>query len=828
VFIALQICLGTPQLTILFTKYEISPDEILGDPAQAQSTKDIIALGWQPPNPQSRWDVLPLVAMAEGDEPAFATLPPELTQLIPIGHPMYPKMAGLDLKWVKFPALSRLGFDIGGVQYTASPFIGWFMDAEIGFRNLADTFRYNALPDVAKAIGWSSRTHTFEELSDHDRLLWLSRAQAELNYAVYCSFQKAGVTCTSSLTASQSWTAFDDQHLREKGYRLNADPYWISPPQGSLVPLWHRGGAPNYQPKPMVARHKCDPVNVWKRRNNALPPATEQVDGESSSKVVGNGCAPHLPKVHIFYCGTSGTAANMAQNTRKSMAKNPSRTVGEFGTLNSFDPKKIHLEDTFMLIVATTGKGEIPSNGQKFIQKLESVGVSVPMRYSIFGIGDSVYYETFNWASKSVQRILDERQLRPLMLDHVIESDVAVENPPWTDFRTWLCRANKALDGVVDDSTEDTKEKEPSTQFERQYNVLETYREGTIHFDPLHHQPGRISKMSLKISELEYDPMDHIRILPRNSEEVVRRVMLLLGAKDDQTISIISAKSVLDSGKAPDEKQSHLLAVPVRRFLLDFVDLHAPFVFLDWAQSLPEVNNQSALHVLKDLSKSREKLISSNLLEKLLFSMAPLRPRSYSIASSSANVSGSITDRTNLTLDLLLRVIPNGRFSRRCPADIGNGGKTLYKLSPNKLCSSLLRPNGKPLIVVGCGAGIAPIRSLTQHLINTDTDSALSLFLGFKPDHIMNEVLYEMVQQASKKGILDILHVVPSNREHLRVQDHFADDAEALRRKMGEEKGWFYVCGSEAVVRGVKEKLEGILGHEMWTMAQERILCETF
>jgi sulfite reductase alpha subunit-like flavoprotein len=45
---------------------------------------------------------------------------------------------------------------------------------------------------------------------------------------------------------------------------------------------------------------------------------------------------------------------------------------------------------------------------------------------------------------------------------------------------------------------------------------------------------------------------------------------------------------------------------------------------------------------------------------------------------------------------------------------------------------------------------------------------------------------------------------------------------------MGEERGWFYVCGSEAVVEGVKEKLEGILGHEMWAMAQERILSETF
>jgi len=100
------------------------------------------------------------------------------------------------------------------------------MDAEKGVRNLADTFRYNVLPEVAKAIGWRSSTHPFDEIPDHERLLWLSKAQAELNYAVYCSFQKVGVTCTSSLTASQSWTTFDDQNLREKGYRLNADPYW--------------------------------------------------------------------------------------------------------------------------------------------------------------------------------------------------------------------------------------------------------------------------------------------------------------------------------------------------------------------------------------------------------------------------------------------------------------------------------------------------------------------------------------------------------------------------------------------------------------------------
>jgi nitric oxide synthase oxygenase domain/subunit len=83
-------------------------------------------LGWEPPSPKSRWDLLPVVAMAENDAPAIAELPDELRNLVSIEHPAYPaQFQKLDLKWYQFPALSRLGFDIGGVQYTAAPFIGW-------------------------------------------------------------------------------------------------------------------------------------------------------------------------------------------------------------------------------------------------------------------------------------------------------------------------------------------------------------------------------------------------------------------------------------------------------------------------------------------------------------------------------------------------------------------------------------------------------------------------------------------------------------------------------------------------------------------------------
>ena len=109
-------------------QYEMENGTILGDPMNIQLTKDIMELGWNPPEPRTRWDLLPLVTMAEDDLPVFVEIPPSLRKLVSIGHPEYCiEFQKLGLKWVAFPALTRLGFDIGGVQYTATPFIGWYV-----------------------------------------------------------------------------------------------------------------------------------------------------------------------------------------------------------------------------------------------------------------------------------------------------------------------------------------------------------------------------------------------------------------------------------------------------------------------------------------------------------------------------------------------------------------------------------------------------------------------------------------------------------------------------------------------------------------------------
>lgn len=51
----------------------------------------------------------------------------------------------LDLKWYGLPAVANMLLEIGGLEFTACPFSGWYMGTEIGVRDFCDTSRYNLL-----------------------------------------------------------------------------------------------------------------------------------------------------------------------------------------------------------------------------------------------------------------------------------------------------------------------------------------------------------------------------------------------------------------------------------------------------------------------------------------------------------------------------------------------------------------------------------------------------------------------------------------------------------------------------------------------------------
>jgi nitric-oxide synthase, bacterial len=204
---------------------------VRGDPRNLALTDEARALGWSPPDPPGRFDVLPLLVSADGAAPELFELPADAVLEVELTHPEHGWFADLGLRWHAVPAISAMPLVVGGVTYPAAPFNGWYMATEIGARNLADPDRYDLLPAVAAGMGLDTGS---------PRTLWRDRAALEVLRAVQHSFDAAGITITDHHTESERFLAHVDREERA-GRACPADWSWIVPPvSGALTPVFHR------------------------------------------------------------------------------------------------------------------------------------------------------------------------------------------------------------------------------------------------------------------------------------------------------------------------------------------------------------------------------------------------------------------------------------------------------------------------------------------------------------------------------------------------------------------------------------------------------------
>jgi nitric-oxide synthase len=205
----------------------------VGDPQSVGLTSALLEWGWHRKGDEGpgRFDLLPLVVQEAGRESRWFELPTDAVSEVELTHPEYPWFAELGLRWHALPAISNMSLEIGGVRYQAAPFNGWYMGTEIGARDLADTDRYDALPEIARRLGLDTSS---------DRSLWKDRALVELNVAVLHSFDQAGVTITDHHLESRRFVAHIEKEARA-GRVTPADWSWIVPPMsGATTPVFHR------------------------------------------------------------------------------------------------------------------------------------------------------------------------------------------------------------------------------------------------------------------------------------------------------------------------------------------------------------------------------------------------------------------------------------------------------------------------------------------------------------------------------------------------------------------------------------------------------------
>ncbi|WP_407074337.1 nitric oxide synthase oxygenase [Paenibacillus lacisoli] len=213
---------------IRYAGYETA-EGIVGDPLSVEFTKVCTDLGWQ--GEGTPFDILPLVIQPAGGHPQLYPLPGGAVKEVQLEHPDLPGFRDLGLRWYAVPIISDMRLEIGGVVYTAAPFNGWYMETEIGARNLADDYRYNMLPRVAELMGLDTSSET---------TLWKDRALIELNAAVLYSFKRDGVSIVDHHTAASQFKRFEERE-QQAGRPLTGDWTWLIPPVSpATTHIFHR------------------------------------------------------------------------------------------------------------------------------------------------------------------------------------------------------------------------------------------------------------------------------------------------------------------------------------------------------------------------------------------------------------------------------------------------------------------------------------------------------------------------------------------------------------------------------------------------------------
>ncbi|RXZ83334.1 nitric oxide synthase [Paenibacillaceae bacterium] len=208
--------LGNHQL-IRYAGYETGGGPV-GDPASLAFTRLCSALGWR--GEGGAFDVLPLVIRIGDNAPVWFDIPQRSILEVPIEHPEMTAFVRLNLRWYAVPMVSDMHLEIGGIQYMAAPFNGWYMGTEIGARNFADEDRYNMLPEVAALMGLDQSKASS---------LWKDKALVELNVAVLHSFKQHGVTIVDHHTAAQQFKRFE-RNEANTGREVTGDWSWLIPP----------------------------------------------------------------------------------------------------------------------------------------------------------------------------------------------------------------------------------------------------------------------------------------------------------------------------------------------------------------------------------------------------------------------------------------------------------------------------------------------------------------------------------------------------------------------------------------------------------------------
>ena len=306
------------------------------------------------------------------------------------------------------------------------------------------------------------------------------------------------------------------------------------------------------------------------------------------------------------------------------------------------------------------------------------------------------------------------------------------------------------------------------------------YQEGTeslpvLSNRPLNYNAGENGLYEMRISlknhaeSMKYETGDHLMVYPRNAQSMVEGYLQQLDVDPHVTIE----EPEVQDAKHP---YPHPTGITLAETLSHCVDLSAipnpVFARLLLGRKEIDYKNEIAFPrrtILELLADAPRKLT----LEEILFNLPPMRPRYYSIASSSVAHPEEIyltyrpvqytTTRGNLRMGVCTSYMAN--LLGKNAAEDGPAGKCSNIVAAINSNPTFRLPEDKktPVLMVAGGCGIAPIRAFLEERIQYVNEAKHNpygegyLFLGFRSP--ADAPYKELIQQAFQCGAISSLHI---------------------------------------------------------------------